>query len=80
MKIESNLYVAKTLRMMNWICKKFDCIRVSDDIYNPNRKVFIFEDSEELRRWIAKYPHKEKSIKKEYDNNDRRQFKKGTKK
>ena len=52
----SKVYVAKTISMMNWICKKFDCIKVSTDRNNINRKVFLFEDSEELREWISKYP------------------------
>lgn len=48
-------YVAPTLRIMNYLCKKFDCIKVQSDRNNPKFQVFIFEDSEELREYLSKY-------------------------
>lgn len=55
--MENNFYVAKTLRMMNFLAKKYDVIRVVDDFNNKNRKVFLFEDSAELRAYLKQYKH-----------------------
>ena len=48
-------YVSKTLRMANYLAKKYDCLKVQDDKYNPNYKIFLFEDSEELREYLKGY-------------------------
>jgi len=48
-------YVAPTLRIMNYLAKKFDVVKVQPDRNNPKSQVFIFEDSQELRNYLAKY-------------------------
>lgn len=48
-------YVAKTLRMANFLAKKFDILKVVDDRENPNYKVFLFEDTLALREWLREY-------------------------
>ncbi|MBY6835993.1 hypothetical protein [Clostridium botulinum] len=48
-------YVAKTLRMMNFLAKKFDCVKVSDDLKNKSYKVFLFQDSDDLREYLKSY-------------------------
>jgi hypothetical protein len=48
-------YVAKTLRMANFLAKKFDILKVQTDKYNPNYKIFLFEDSQELREYLHGY-------------------------
>jgi hypothetical protein len=48
-------YIAKTLRMMNFLCKKYDVKRVIPDKDNPRFSVFLFEDSEELRDYLGEY-------------------------
>lgn len=51
----NNFYIAKTLRMMNYLCKKFDCIKVQKDNNNEKFSVFIFKDSLELREYLRGY-------------------------
>lgn len=48
-------YIAKTLRMMNFLCKKYDVKRVIPDKDNPRYSVFLFEDSKELRDYLGEY-------------------------
>ena len=48
-------YVAKTLRMANFLAKKFDILKVVDDRENPAFKVFLFEDTLALRKWLREY-------------------------
>lgn len=48
-------YIAKTLRMMNFLCKKYDVKRVIPDKDNSRYSVFLFEDSEELRDYLGEY-------------------------
>lgn len=48
-------YVAKTLRMANYLAKKFDMLKVQTDKYNPNYKIFLFKDSLELREYLKGY-------------------------
>jgi hypothetical protein len=48
-------YVAKTLRMANFLAKKFDILKVVDDRENPNYKVFLFEDTLALREYLRQY-------------------------
>ena len=55
MEKNNQLYICKTLRMMNFLCKKYDCIKMADDKDNPKFKVFLFEDSDELREYLSKY-------------------------
>ncbi len=49
------MYVCKTIRLMNYLCKKFDVIKVQRDNKNSNYIIFLFEDTEELREYLSKY-------------------------
>lgn len=50
------MYIAKTLRMMNFLVREgFDCIKIKHDLYNPGKVVFAFEDSPKLRSVLHKY-------------------------
>ncbi len=49
------MYICKTLRLMNYLCKKFDVVKVQRDRNNENYLVFIFEDTKELREYLSKY-------------------------
>lgn len=55
MNYDNQLYVCKTLRMMNYLCKKYDCIKLADDKDNTKFKVFLFKDSDELRKYLKGY-------------------------
>lgn len=48
-------YVAKTMRLANFLAKKFDILKCVDDRENPNYKVFLFEDTLALREWLREY-------------------------
>lgn len=48
-------YVAKTMRMANFLAKKFDMLKVKDDRNNPSFKVFLFEDTLALREYLRQY-------------------------
>ena len=44
-------YVVKSLRMTNYLAKLgFDIKNVEDNAYDRRYKIFLFEDSHELRR------------------------------
>jgi hypothetical protein len=58
MNYKNQLYVCKTLRMMNHLCKKYDCLKISNDKDNPKFKVFLFKDSKELREYLKEYNNK----------------------
>jgi hypothetical protein len=55
MEKNNQLYICKTLRMMNYLCKKYDCIKMADDKDNLKFKVFLFEDTDEFREYLSKY-------------------------
>lgn len=49
------LYCCKTVRLLNYLSKKFDVVRVGRDKNNENYIVFLFEDTEEFRCYLNKY-------------------------
>lgn len=50
------MYIIRTLRLMNYIVRAgFDCKKIEKDIYNPNKVVFGFEDTRELRQALSNY-------------------------
>lgn len=51
----TGFYIAKTLRMMNFLCKKYDVKKVIADRENPRFSVFLFDDSTELREYLKEY-------------------------
>ena len=48
-------YVAKTMRLANFLAKKFNILKVKDDRNNPSFKVFLFEGTLALREWLREY-------------------------
>ena len=48
-------YIAKTLRMMNFLCKRYNVKKVIPDKDNPRYSVFLFDDSDELREYLKEY-------------------------
>ncbi len=57
MKTETkNFYVIRGLGMANYLVRQgFDIKKVEDNAYDRRFKVFLFEDSPELRKAIGKY-------------------------
>lgn len=53
--MDKKKYTSKTLRMTNYLAKKYDIIGVVPDRNNPRYCVFLFEDSNELREYLKEY-------------------------
>lgn len=50
------MYIIKGLRMTNYLIRKgFDLLKVEDDIHNSHYKVFLFEDTPELRQAMSRF-------------------------
>ena len=50
------LYTIRSLDLMNWLCHKgYTVIKVIDSDKDPKFKVFLFEDSFEIRRAVTDY-------------------------
>ena len=49
------LFVSETLRMTNYVAKKFDILKLGTDRDNSRFKVFLFEDTPELREYLKGY-------------------------
>jgi hypothetical protein len=54
-ELKKKIYTSKTLRMTNYLAKKYDIIGTAPDRNNPRYVVFLFEDSNELREYLSKY-------------------------
>ena len=51
-----NYYVCKTIRLMTYLVKQDIVLKkVVDDRNNPKYKVFLFEDSDKLRKYLEEY-------------------------
>nr|DAH12584.1 MAG TPA: hypothetical protein [Caudoviricetes sp.] len=48
-------YVCKTVRLLNYLSKKFDVVKIDKDRNNPNFVIFLFEDTLEFREYLNKY-------------------------
>lgn len=48
-------YVCKTVRLLNYLSKKFDVVKVGRDKNNKDFIVFLFEDTIEFRNYLNKY-------------------------
>lgn len=50
------MYIAKTLRMLNYLVRNgFDCKKIEKDRYNKDKVVFAFVDCAELRQALDNY-------------------------
>ena len=55
----NNIFVCKTLRLMNYLVKSgFDCKKVRPDRQDNNFIVFVFENSMALQECLKKYKNK----------------------
>lgn len=48
-------YVCKTVRLLNYLSKKFDVVKIDKDRNNSNFVIFLFEDTLEFREHLNKY-------------------------
>ena len=49
------LYCCKTVRLLNYLSKKFDVVKVGRDKHNEDYIVFLFEDTDEFRDYLKEY-------------------------
>lgn len=62
MRATRNFYVVKSIKMMTYLIREgFNIYKVKDDDKNPHYKVFLFDDSQDLRKAMSEYT-KSKSI------------------
>ena len=52
---DMKLYCCKTVRLLNYLSKKFDVVKVGRDKNNENYIVFLFEDTDEFREYLKGY-------------------------
>lgn len=53
--METQYFVCTTIRLMNYLCKKYDVVKIRKDNLNGKFSVFLFQDSLELRDYLAQY-------------------------
>lgn len=57
--IKAKFYMIQSLSMANWLCSNgHKILKVEDSAKNPSLKVFLFEDTIELRNTMKQF-HKE---------------------
>lgn len=61
MDTRNGYYVCKTLRLMNYLCKKFNVKKIIRDKDNNKFVVFLFDDSKEFREYLSGYDEYKKS-------------------
>ena len=61
-----SLYCSTTLEKTNYLAKKFDILKIGNDRRNPKFKVFLFEDTPELREYALGF---EDYMKNKYNKN-----------
>lgn len=50
------MYTVRSLELMNWLCHRgFTVMKVLDSDKNPQFKIFLFQDSEEVRNAVDSY-------------------------
>lgn len=48
-------YICKTVRLLNYLSKKFNVVKVDRDKNNRDFVVFMFEDTNEFREYLNNY-------------------------
>ena len=50
------MYTVRSLELMNWLCHRgFTVMKVLDSDKNPQFKIFLFQDSSEIRNAVNSY-------------------------
>lgn len=51
-----SMYTVRSLELMNWLCHRgFTVMKVLDSDKNPQFKIFLFQDSKEIRNAVDGY-------------------------
>lgn len=57
------MYVVRSVGLVNWLCQRgYRLLKAEDSKDDPIYKVFMFEDSEPLRRCVASYLSTRKKV------------------
>lgn len=57
------MYVVRSVDLVNWLCQRgYRLLKAEDSNENPKYKVFMFEDSEMLRKCVAEWLSKRKKV------------------
>ena len=53
---KTDMYIEKSLDLANWLCRRgYRILKVEDNVENPKYKVFLFEDTKEIRNKVTEY-------------------------
>lgn len=57
------MYVVRSVGLVNWLCQRgYTLLKAEDSESNAKYKVFMFEDSEPLRKCVAEYLSTRKKV------------------
>lgn len=50
------MYIVRSLELTNWLCGQgYKILKVEDSEKNPQYKIFLFEDTKQIRNSVAKF-------------------------
>ena len=54
--IKTQMYIVRSLVLTNWLCGQgYRILKVEDSEKNPKYKVFLFEDTKQIRNSVTEY-------------------------
>lgn len=57
------MYVVRSISLVNWLCQRgYKLLKAEDSKEDSKYKVFMFEDSEEIRSSVATYLSERKKV------------------
>lgn len=53
---KTEMYIVRSLELANWLCNRgYKMLKVEDSEKNPKFKVFLFEDTKQIRNSVSEY-------------------------
>ena len=53
---KTQMYIVRSLDLTNWLCGQgYRILKVEDSEKNPKYKVFLFEDTKQIRNSVTEY-------------------------
>lgn len=50
------MYIVRSLELTNWLCGQgYKILKVEDSEKNPRYKIFLFEDTKQIRNSVSEY-------------------------
>lgn len=54
--VKTEMYIVRSLELANWLCNRgYKILKVEDSEKNPRFKVFLFEDTKQIRSSVSEY-------------------------